>query len=248
MTATKGNTRYAQRAFSLPPGATEIVLVRHGASAHVAPGELFPLTDDGWGDPALAPEGERQVEAVTLRLASEAITGLFVSGLRRTLQTAAPLAARLGLEPVVVRDLREVYIGDYEAGVFRIKQNEGDALVARVFAEERWDVIPNAEPIEVFAGRVRSGIETIVAAVGPDAGAVAIVHAGVVAELCRQATGSRPFAFINSDNASITRLVVLNDGRWVLRSFNDTAHLAQLVAEAATSAAATGRVGLTTTA
>ena len=132
--------------------------------------------------------------------------------------------------------------------MFRIKQSEGDALVARVFAEERWDVIPNAEPIEVFARRVRSGVETIVAAVGPDAGAVAIVHAGVVAELCRQGTGSRPFAFINSDNGSITRLVVLNDGRWVLRSFNDTAHLAQLTAEAATGAAATGRVGLTTTA
>ena len=39
------------------------------------------------------------------------------------------------------------------------------------------------------------------------------------------ATDSRPFAFIHSDNCSITRLVVLGDGRWLLRSFNDTAHL-----------------------
>ena len=248
MSQAKDTVRYAQRPFSLPPGATEIILVRHGASAHVTPGQLFPRTDDGWGDPALAPEGERQAEAVTQRLASEAITGLFVSGLQRTLQTVAPLAARLGLEPVVVRDLREVYIGDYEAGVFRIKQNEGDALVARVFAEERWDVIPNAEPMDVFAGRVRRGIELVAAAVGPDAVAVAIVHAGVVAELCRQGTGSRPFAFISSDNASITRLVVLSDGRWVLRSFNDTAHLAQLVAEATAGQAATGLAGVSTTA
>jgi hypothetical protein len=36
-----------------------------------------------------------------------------------------------------------------------------------------------------------------------------------------------PFAFITVDNASITRLVVLADGGWVLRSFNDSAHLAE---------------------
>jgi probable phosphoglycerate mutase len=47
----------------------------------------------------------------------------------------------------------------------------------------------------------------------------------VIGELCRQATGSRPFAFVHSDNCSVSRLVVLPDGRWLLRSFNDTAHL-----------------------
>jgi hypothetical protein len=30
---------------------------------------------------------------------------------------------------------------------------------------------------------------------------------------------------VHSDNASITRLVVMPGGRWLLRSFNDTAHL-----------------------
>jgi len=94
-----------------------------------------------------------------------------------------------------------------------------------VFSEERWDLIPGAESMEALAARVRTGAERIIDAVGPDASAVAVVHAGIVAELCRQATGSRPFAFINADNASITRLVVLRGGRWVLRSFNDTAHL-----------------------
>ena len=48
----------------------------------------------------------------------------------------------------------------------------------------------------------------------------------MIAELCRQATGSRPFAFINVDNASITRIVVLPDGAWILRGYNDVSHLA----------------------
>jgi len=76
-----------------------------------------------------------------------------------------------------------------------------------------------------FAARVRAGIESVVARTGPGRVAAAVVHGGVIGEVCRQATGSRPFAFIHSDNGSITRLVVLGDGRWLVRSFNDTAHL-----------------------
>jgi 2,3-bisphosphoglycerate-dependent phosphoglycerate mutase len=48
----------------------------------------------------------------------------------------------------------------------------------------------------------------------------------VIGELARQATSSRPFAFVHSDNCSITRLVVFADGRRLLRSFNDVSHLA----------------------
>ena len=95
----------------------------------------------------------------------------------------------------------------------------------RLIAEERWDVIPNAESMESLAQRVRVGFDKVVAAAGPGSTAVAFVHGGVIGELCRQATSSRPFAFTLSDNASITRLVVLSDERWLLRGFNDTAHL-----------------------
>lgn len=52
------------------------------------------------------------------------------------------------------------------------------------------------------------------------------VHGGVIAELCRQATGSRPFAFIRNDNTNVTRIVVHPEGTLLLRSFNDTTHLA----------------------
>jgi probable phosphoglycerate mutase len=55
--------------------------------------------------------------------------------------------------------------------------------------------------------------------------AVTVAHGGVIGEICRQATGSRPFAFVHSDNGSISRLVVHDGGRWMLRSFNDVCHL-----------------------
>jgi len=93
-------------------------------------------------------------------------------------------------------------------------------------AEERWEVIPGAEMMDSLTRRVRAGVDAIVGHAGADVRVVAIVHGGVIGEICRQATDSRPFAFVHSDNGSISRLVVLPGDAWLLRSFNDTAHLA----------------------
>ena len=209
----------------LPPGATEIVLVRHGASQPAVPGTPFPLLD-GHGNPALAPEGEEQAIYVAERLATEPLAGLFITPLQRTAQTAAPLAAVLGAEPAVVPELREVFLGEWDGGEFRVRMAEGDPIAIQAVLEERWEVIPGAETMESFATRVRAGIEAVATAAGPDVTVAAFVHGGVIGEACRQATDSRPFAFVHADNGSLTRLVILPGGRWLLRSFNDTAHLA----------------------
>jgi 2,3-bisphosphoglycerate-dependent phosphoglycerate mutase len=216
---------YHQRQFALPPGATEVILVRHGASAPAVPGEPFPLLD-GHGDPPLAPEGEAQAALVADRLAAEPLRMLFVTPLQRTLQTAAPLAERTGLHPVAVPDLREVSLGEWEGGEFRIRMAQGDPVALRAVAEESWEVIPGAETMVSLAERVRAGIEAVVKLAGPDTHVAAVVHGGVIGEVCRQATGSRPFAFVHADNGSLTRVIALQNGTWLLRSFNDTAHLA----------------------
>ena len=216
--------RYPQRAFALPPDATEVVLVRHGASEAAVPGQPFPLVL-GRGDPPLSQQGREQAQAVAARLAGEPLVALFVTPLRRTAETAAPLAERAGLDPSAVEELCEIHLGEWEGGEFRIRVADGDPLALRLLAEERWDLIPGAESMDALSARVRAGVEGIVAATGPGRTAAAVVHGGVIGEICRQATESRPFAFIHADNGSLTRLVVLGDGRWLLRSFNDTAHL-----------------------
>jgi 2,3-bisphosphoglycerate-dependent phosphoglycerate mutase len=215
---------YHQRQFALPPGATEVILVRHGASAPAVPGEPFPLLD-GHGDPPLAPEGVTQAEAVAVRLAREDLRAIFVTPLQRTHASAAPLSARTGLPPAVVPDLVEVSLGEWEGGEFRIRMAEGDPIAIQAVAEERWEVIPGAETMDALAQRVRVGIQAVVALAGPDTRVAAIVHGGVIGEICRQATGSRPFAFVHADNASITRIVQFPTGHRLLRNFNDTAHL-----------------------
>lgn len=217
---------YPQRPFSVPADATEVLLVRHGASQAHVPGEPFELIEGGHADPPLAPEGHAQAERVGARLSAEPPHAVFVTPLQRTHQTAAPLLAATGLAHTVIPELREVHLGDWEGGELRVRMAHGDPLALQMLAEERWSVIPGAEEAAAFAARTRAGLDAVVAAAGPGTSVVAVVHGGVIGELCRQATGSRPFAFIYADNCSITRLVAFPGGRLLLRSFNDTSHLA----------------------
>jgi probable phosphoglycerate mutase len=214
---------FRQSRYQPPPGATEIVLVRHGESEPLVEGTSFPLVD-GHGDPALAPEGRQQADRIGVRLVDEPIAAIYVTTLRRTVETAAPLAARLGMAPRVEADLREVHLGDWEGELFRQKVADGDPIIVRMFQEQRWDLIPGAEPADDFAARVTAGIRRIAVA-HADERVVVVAHGGTIGEVLAQATGSRSWAFVGADNGSISRLVVSPD-RWVLRGFNDTSHLA----------------------
>ncbi len=213
---------YRQSQFPSFPGATEILLMRHGESEPYVEGHPFPLAD-GHGDPALSPEGKAQAERLAARLAAVGVDAIYVSTLRRTAQTAAPLAERLGLAPQVEADLREVYLGEWEGGIYRQRVAEGDPLVLQAWTEERWDVIPGAEPAEVFAARVRGAVERLARA-HPDQRVAVFTHGGVIGQVLATATSSRPFAFIAADNASISRLAVIGN-QWIIRSYNDTSHL-----------------------
>jgi 2,3-bisphosphoglycerate-dependent phosphoglycerate mutase len=213
---------YRQSRFSRPPGACELLLVRHGESAPARDDRPFALVD-GHGDPELAPTGHEQAQRVADRLAGEDLAAIYVTTLQRTVQTAAPLAARLGLEPRVEPDLREVFLGEWEGGSFRRHVAEGHPVARRMFAEQRWDVIPGAEPADAFAGRVRAAVARIADAHRDEAVAV-VSHGGVIGQILALAAGARAFTFTGSDNAAISHLVVTDD-RWIVRRFNDTAHL-----------------------
>jgi 2,3-bisphosphoglycerate-dependent phosphoglycerate mutase len=213
---------FRQHRFQPPPGATEIVLVRHGESEPAVEGQSFALVD-GHGDPALSPEGRVQAALVSARLAQEGVDAIYVSKLRRTSETAAGLVEALGIEPVVDPDLHEVFLGDWEGGPFRQKLADGDPIAIRMITEERWDVIPNAEPADAFSARARRAVSRIAAA-HPNQRVAAFAHGGIIGEILAQATGGRAFSFGGADNASISHLVVIGD-RWVVRRFNDTNHL-----------------------
>ena len=213
---------YRQYRFALPPGATDLLIVRHGESAPARVDEPAPRKD-GHSDPALAPEGVEQAQRLAERLAHERIDAIYVTSLQRTAQTAAPLAQRLGIEPVVEPDLREIYLGEWEGVAFRKYVAEGHPTAVQMFLEKRWDVIPGAESNDEFAGRVRAGMERIIAK-HPGQRVVVVVHGGVIGQMMALAGGASAFSFIGADNASISQIVAMPQP-WVIRRFNDTAHL-----------------------
>jgi probable phosphoglycerate mutase len=196
--------------------------VRHGESAPASEARPAAL-NDGHADPPLDPVGRDQAQRLSDRLALETIDAIYVTTLRRTAETAAPVAERLGITPVVEPDLREVYLGEWEGAAFRRHTSEGHPVAKQMIEEQRWDVIPGAEPIEGFRTRVQRGIGRIAAA-HPNQRVMAVVHGGVIGMILAIASGSRTLAFTGVDNASISQIVVLGD-QWIVRRFNDTAHL-----------------------
>lgn len=208
--------------FRPPPGACDLLLVRHGESQAAVPGQPFP-TVAGQGDPPLAEEGLAEAKAVAERLQHEEIAAIYTTPLTRTKQTAAPLAERLGLVPQEETDLREVFLGEWDGTEYRVRARQGDPLVDRVVEAQDWGVIPGAESRAEFCDRVAAGINRIATA-HPDQRVVAFVHAGVIGAALHLATNADPFAFIASANGSLNHLVISAE-RWIVRRFNDTGHL-----------------------
>jgi probable phosphoglycerate mutase len=227
---TTSTKEYRQHRFTRPAGATEILLVRHGESRPATPGEPFPLVD-GHGDPELSEIGREQAMRVADRLKQEVIDAVYVTNLRRTVETAAPLVMHLGVDPIVEPGLREVHLGEWEGGLFRVKAHENDPVYLKMQAEERWDVIPGAEPYDRLSARVSDAIARI-AGNHPDQVVAAFVHGGIVGHILAHACGARPFAFNGADNGSISHIVVA-DGRIVVRRFNDCAHLLGVTSDGA---------------
>jgi 2,3-bisphosphoglycerate-dependent phosphoglycerate mutase len=121
-------------------------------------------------------------------------------------------------------DLREVHLGEWEGGAFRRHVAEGHPVALQMHLEQRWDVIPGAEPADRFAQRVRESVLRI-AANHPDETVVVVAHGGTIGQILVEASGARHgFAFTGSDNGAISHIVVTPD-RWVIRRYNDTGHL-----------------------
>jgi probable phosphoglycerate mutase len=211
-----------QHRFAPPKGACDILLIRHGETQAAIRGKTFPMVG-GQGDPALRPEGEAQAQAVAARLKLETIHAIYVTTMQRTHQTAAPLAAALGITPRVEADLREVFLGDWDGGEFRFRSAENDPAIVRARERECWGELPGGETFAALQTRVVRALHRIALA-HPDQLVAVVVHGGVVGAALAHATGSRNFGFNGANNGSISRIVV-QGAQMTLRGFNDVAHL-----------------------
>ena len=198
------------------------MLVRHGQSAPYVSGQPFDLVD-GHGDPHLTDLGQHQARLVGNRLANEPINAIYTSNLTRTIQTAAPLASKLAIEPTVEAGFREVFLGDYEGGAFRELAADGHPHVMRFRKERDWGFIPGAESNADLRERTMAAFDTVVER--HQGGMVVIFcHGGVIGAVLGAVVGGEPFTFTGSRHTAVSYVVTGPSGR-LLRLFNDGSHM-----------------------
>lgn len=86
----------------------KLYLIRHGET--VTSGRTYA----GRSDVPLTDHGYAQARDIADRLASESVSFILTSPLSRAVETARPLAQRLGLTPIATAALMEIDFGDYE--------------------------------------------------------------------------------------------------------------------------------------
>jgi 2,3-bisphosphoglycerate-dependent phosphoglycerate mutase len=180
--------------------AVLLFLIRHGESLYNIEGRI-----QGQSDVELSPLGLRQADTIAEFLSAVSIDAVYSSPLRRAMQTAQPVAARLGLSVHVDDRLKEL-----NAGVFQgLLWNEIEACFPNEFAlwrGEQPDVaIPQGESRRDLMIRGAAALRSIRET--PFRRVAVIAHGGILAAalkaLLQIPAEVNPF---NLYNASISRL------------------------------------------
>lgn len=196
-------------------------LVRHGLTAWNREHRSM-----GWGDQGIEPAWVAAAEAVADALAAEPVDRLLTSPLARAVQTAAPLAARLGVEAVADERFGELRIGAWEGFT------EEEIATRWPDHWRRWRTEPHALEIEgreslaVLGARVAAALDELVVGSVEGRAAVVVTHDAVVRAAVAWTIGAGPeiYRHVEVANCSITTLAVVDGVRRLVRS-NATAHL-----------------------
>ena len=88
---------------------TELLLVRHGETDWNRDRRF-----QGHADPPLNDKGREQANALAQELAAEGIELVYTSDLARARETAEVVGARLGANVLLLRELREIDVGEWQ--------------------------------------------------------------------------------------------------------------------------------------
>ncbi len=162
---------------------TRVLALRHGESVWNMVGRW-----QGQADTDLSDAGRRQALLAAEQLG--AFDGIFASPLRRAAETAAIIAAHLGIGPVLVDDrLCETDVGPWEG----LTYDEIEAgWPGQIAANER---PPEAEPLDEVAARATAALLDIADSV-PGGEVLVVTHAGLLRTM-RRALGGHPHRFAN---------------------------------------------------
>lgn len=195
----------------------ELLIVRHGEPVRIAQGDV-----EGPADPALSERGVEQARRLADWLEVEQIDEIVASPLRRARETAAPLAAALGLETTIDPGVSEY---DATSGEYipieelrELKDHRWQATI-----EGRWSDAGGVDPA-AFQQVVVPAFDAIVER-APGKRVAVFCHGGVVNVFLAHVLGTERLLWFHPEYTSVSRVRASRGGARSVTSVNETAHL-----------------------
>ena len=193
----------------------EIVFVRHGLPLRI---EL----ETGIANPELAAEGHEQAAKMAAYLGVEDVEAVYVSPLRRALETASPLCKVLGLEAVVSEGVAEFDRNSREYVPVEELRATNDPRWEKLLRGE-WDGVD--EDPSLFKARVVETVEDMIAR-HPGGRVVVVCHGGVINQYLAHVLGIETHVgFFYPKDTSIHRVMAARSGQRSIVSINEASHL-----------------------
>ncbi|MFJ2890374.1 bifunctional RNase H/acid phosphatase [Streptomyces sp. NPDC087305] len=200
------------------------VLLRHGETP-LTPQKRF--SGSGGTNPSLSTTGKDQARrAATALAARDTIQHIIASPLTRTRETAAAVAARLGLDVTIEEGLRETDFGAWEGLTFgEVRERYPEDLTT-------WLADPTAQPtgggesFEDTATRIAATRDKLTATYAGRT-VLLVTHVTPIKTFVQLALGAPPESLFRMElsAASISAVAYYADGNASVRLFNDTSHL-----------------------
>ncbi|HEU0101489.1 MAG TPA: bifunctional RNase H/acid phosphatase [Mycobacteriales bacterium] len=205
-----------------PAPPTTTLLLRHGQTV-LSVEKRF----SGTGEQPLTEVGRGQAAAAAARLADSGATVVVASPLRRARETAELVAGAAGVDLVVEEGLRETDFGDWEGYTFAEVRKKWPQEMTAWLADTAV-APPFGESFDATATRVRQARDRVLAAYGGQT-VILVSHVTPIKTLLRFALDAPPSALyrIHLDLACLSEVDWFADGPAVVRSLNDTWHLAK---------------------
>ena len=201
-----------------------LLFVRHAAAQTMLNGHALLC---GSYDPPLSPEGCRQVTGVRRLLEGESqLNAMYVSPLRRAVQTAAAAPERLRASIRILRSLAEIDCGTLDGmPISEVKHQYRELWLQNEAQQDENFSWPGGETYVYFRRRVLRAVNTIARAHGGNK-VLIVTHAGVINQVLGTIAGQSAARWETPRprNASVTRVLWGSGGGSVV-SFDDCSHL-----------------------
>lgn len=151
---------------------TRLILIRHCEPEPGAAGRCYGSLDFG-----LSPAGCVAADELATALGASPIDAVVASPRRRAVQTAEPLAAKLGGDVTVDERLRELDFGELEGLTYEEVERTRPELFRRWMERPTEVEFPGGESYATLAGRVRPAVDELLAGGGTYA---VVTHGGPI--------------------------------------------------------------------